>query len=293
VIIFYKAMQIFANKHYSNKMAGVYSLIINIAIYFRAFLSILKRSVIKTIPFCTDAVLAYSGFFILAKSWEHFWFQKPNYYPIEFFTYIIPLIIVVQLISNWISGGYKTPFVWKNAIKGIFYGAAFVLIIYALLPAEYRYSRTLIISGTFWTLFSVFISRFILSLTNQKDYQFYITRKNRIAIVGFIEETRRIESLLKQSELNIESLIYVYPENKSFTEEFSGTLSQIGEIIDIHKINEIIFSASDISSQTIINQMKTLSTRNIDFKIASPDSYFVIGSNSSNTSGDFYSIKAK
>jgi GT2 family glycosyltransferase len=51
VFIFYNAMIIFARKHFSHKNAKAYSFIINIAIYFKAFLAILSRFVKKaTLP---------------------------------------------------------------------------------------------------------------------------------------------------------------------------------------------------------------------------------------------------
>ena len=49
VVLFYNAMIIFAKKHFSKKNASFFSLLINIAIYFRAVFAILRRSVISTI----------------------------------------------------------------------------------------------------------------------------------------------------------------------------------------------------------------------------------------------------
>src|SRR5665811_1731875 len=43
VKVFYNAMIIFARKHFSGRNAGIFVFIIQLAIYFRAFISILKR----------------------------------------------------------------------------------------------------------------------------------------------------------------------------------------------------------------------------------------------------------
>ncbi|MPM71688.1 hypothetical protein SDC9_118658 [bioreactor metagenome] len=65
-------------------------------------------------------------------------------------------------------------------------------------------------------------------------------------------------------------------------------LSQLNEIVHIYRINEIIFCAKNISSQDIISLMSGLTERSIEFKIAPPESLYIIGSNNINHPGDFY-----
>ena len=47
VKMFYNAMKIFSEKHFSKKYAKTYSLIINFAIYFRAFIAVIERFIKK------------------------------------------------------------------------------------------------------------------------------------------------------------------------------------------------------------------------------------------------------
>jgi O-antigen biosynthesis protein len=57
VKVFYKAMIIFAQKHFSGGKANAFSLLLNLAIWFRALLSILKRIIDRFfLPFL-DAIL--------------------------------------------------------------------------------------------------------------------------------------------------------------------------------------------------------------------------------------------
>jgi len=62
------------------------------------------------------------------------------------------------------------------------------------------------------------------------------------------------------------------------------------EIIRINKIDELIFSSEDIPSQEIIRLMLDLNNLNIDYKIAPPESFSIIGSNSISTSGEMYVV---
>ncbi len=62
------------------------------------------------------------------------------------------------------------------------------------------------------------------------------------------------------------------------------------QIIEIEKINEVVFCSKNLSSQLIIEQMLQLVNLKVDFKIAPPESLSIIGSNSINTAGDLYII---
>ena len=59
VMVFYKAMIIFARKHFSKKNARIFSTLINLAIYFRAFLSIIKRFINKVYQPLLDFIFIY------------------------------------------------------------------------------------------------------------------------------------------------------------------------------------------------------------------------------------------
>jgi hypothetical protein len=67
-------------------------------------------------------------------------------------------------------------------------------------------------------------------------------------------------------------------------------LQQIEEIVKIHKIDEVIFCAKNLSAENIISRMLKLSSLNVSVKIAPEDSISIIGSNSINTAGDLYTF---
>ena len=62
VQVFYRAMIIFARKHFTHKNASIFSMLINLAIYFRAFTAIMSRLVkIAFLPVC-DAIIIFTGY---------------------------------------------------------------------------------------------------------------------------------------------------------------------------------------------------------------------------------------
>lgn len=290
VLIFYKAMQIFAKKHFSGNFVTTYLLMINLAIYFRAGIALLQRSFIKTLPVILDSVSSYAGINLIGLWWEIFYFHHRGYYPRQMVHLALPAFVLVLIFANILSGGYRSPFNLIKTSRGILYGTIFILAVYALLPIEYRFSRALIVYGAVWTLLATLLIRLILSLTGQKEYQLDIRKKRRIAIIGSFEEVERVKNLLGMSGLFVQQIVCVFPEQTIPSEYFVGTLAQLKEIIAIHGIHEVIFCAKDIPSQEIIRNMKLLNQTRVDFKIASPDSDSVIGSNSPNSSGDLYVI---
>jgi GT2 family glycosyltransferase len=143
VIVFYKAMIIFAGKHFSLRNARLFSLLINIAIYLRASVSILRRLFFSGITPLIDAVLIYTGFYVIQPVWAIYKFNNANYYPNEYLLYVVPVYILIWLFCVYISGGYEKRVSVVDLLKGIATGTVGIFLIYALLTESMRYSRAL------------------------------------------------------------------------------------------------------------------------------------------------------
>ncbi|MGC9332032.1 MAG: glycosyltransferase [Bacteroidales bacterium] len=288
---FYQAMIIFANKHFTQKKARLYANLINTAIYFRAALAVLVRFFKKLFIPLIDALVIYAGFLIVTPIWETYKFHNQDYYPDNFFTTFVPAYILIWIISIFMSGGYDKPTRLMKLIRGIIAGSFLILLVYSLLPESYRFSRALIILGSVWTLITVPVARIAGTALNIPGFHIYSRRRKRVVIVGREHEIERVENLLNKSNINHKIMGNVSPDEDYTTEFFLGDINQLDEIINIHKVDEIIFCARDISSQDIISTMLSLSGTKAAFKIASPDGISVIGSNSINTAGDLYTLQ--
>lgn len=289
VMVFYNAMIIFARKHFSKRNARHYSQVINLAIYLRASLALLRRFVKKIYRQVVDAVIIFLGFLFGLPVWEKVKFDSENYYPDEFIQYIVPGYILIWVISAYYSGGYDKPFrIWKY-IRGILAGTLVILVIYALLPESFRFSRALILMGTAWTLLSTGIWRWFMHILKVQDYQLDLKRKKRIAIVGNQEEADRVVKVLSKTQIKPEIIGYISPDAE-FEKPFIGSVEQIADISRVHKLDEILFCAANISSKQIIKIMSRLTRIAVNYKIAPPESLSIIGSNSINTQGDLYTV---
>jgi len=289
VMVFYRAMMIFARKHFTRNNAKFFSFLINIAIYMRAAASIFRRFITNSINPLLNVIVIYAGYYFILPFWENYVFQKSGTYPKEYLLFAVPSYVLIWTISIYLSGGYERHIKTGNIIRGVLFGTLVILVIYALLPEQFRFSRALIIIGTIWTLISTFSIRLLLSTVNEEYFKLEIVReKKRIIIVGDRNESKRIFSILEQSNIKPELVGKVFPDTKDSNGGFIGNISQIEEIVAINKADEIIFCSKNISSQEIINIMLHFTNADVDFKIAPPESLSIIGSNSINTAGELY-----
>ncbi|TSA24404.1 MAG: glycosyltransferase [Bacteroidetes bacterium] len=292
VFLFYNAMIIFARKHFSRKNARLFSMLINFAIYLRAFISIITRFLTRiALPFL-DAVLIFGGIWFIKEYWEkHFIFQSGGHYPLLFTFVAVPVYILLWLVTVYLSGGYDKPTRLRKIMQGMVVGTVIILVLYSLLPESYRFSRALIILGAIWGIIAMLVTRFFLHILNLKGFQINEDKNKRFVIIGEKEEAERVSELLQKTIINPGFIGLVsYQVYRSNSNGFIGHLGQIREIIWIHNIDEVIFCAKDVPSQVIMDQMSELKDQQVDYKIAPPESLSIIGSNSINTSGDLYVI---
>jgi len=289
VIVFYKAMLIFAGKHFTVKNTKLLTILINLAIYFRAALAIMRRFVKKVYQPLIDFLIIFAGFWFLTPIWENFKFGEGGYYPMLFYQFAVPIYILIWLLSIYYSGGYEKPVkIWK-VISGHFTGTFIILILYALLPEAYRFSRALILLGAFWGILTICLHRLLFFFVGFSDYELALNRKRRMIVVGLHDEANRVSKLLEKTQIVPDIIGFVAPRTID-TQGYLGNISQLSEIAKIHKIEEIVFCAKDITSREIISIMTEFTGSTVDYKIAPPESLSIIGSNSINTSGDLYLI---
>jgi len=284
VFVFYKAMILFAKKHFSNKKANLFSFAIYLAIYMRASLSLINRFVKKIATPFLNAALTYSALFFLADYWRNAAIQFPEYV----FYISIPLYIFVFILFAWLIGvydkGIRNHIIWKATI----FASIFILVIYALLPKDWQFSRLFILTASL-----VFVLQHYLVLITQnllKTHKIGLpsTPKKHFAIIGDQAEFIRVKKILELTYPTIENIIGVYID-KNYEEAYGNNL-QLNEIIQVHTINEIIYCAKDVSAKDIIEGMTKIESQDIEFKIAQPNTSYLIGSNSIDNSGDFYAL---
>lgn len=292
VFVFYKAMVIFAQKHFSQHNAKLFSFLINLAIYLRASIAIVIRF-FKSIalPFF-DFIFIMCGLLLIRNYYEkHFRFIEGGSYSDALISIAFPVYAAIWMLLVYLSGGYDKPVRLFKIARGVLVGTCVILIGYSLLPESYRFSRALIVFGMGWVLFTYLFSRLFAHAAGIKSLSLNSANSKRIAVIGKQQEFDRVNELLDQTSINKSFIGFISVDDTDADHQhYVGKIGQVEDVIQIHKINEVIFCSRDISSQDIINYMHTLVASDIDFKIAPPESFSIIGSNSIDTAGDLYII---
>jgi O-antigen biosynthesis protein len=293
VFVFYRAMVIFARKHFSQKNAKLFSFLINMAIWLRAGAAIAMRF-LKAI-----ALPAFDGAIILAGMYfvKGYYESKVKlaysggYYQNELVNIFFPLYTFVWIVSVYYSGGYDKPVRLLKIMRGILIGTIGILVVYSLLPELYRFSRAMILFGAGLSMISLSFTRILFHALGIKSMRMDAGGPQRVVIAGSPEECDRVKNLVAQTGITPGFTGFVSTSQEANGNNVLGRFDQLSEIVNIYSIDEIIFCAKDISAQEIIDRMAQLGdSRKVSYKIAPPESLSIIGSNSIDTAGDLYVI---
>ncbi len=266
VYVFYNAMLIFAKKHFKEKKYIFYSFFIKIAVVLRAIMSAFKRIFnFLFLPLC-DALVIFSGFYILKPLWEKIKFHETGHYPPEYLTYAVPSYIIIWISAIIFAKAYRFPPDSKRLFKGILSGTFLILIIYSLLNENYRYSRLLILAGTAWAMFFSWLVRALFTLAGTEKFAF---RKKKHIKTAYVVKP---DEFLKSAEI-----LEKYCENKSENILIKeNTYPEIKEKLEKEHFDKTVLSPGKLSYKNIIKIISQKSAE--EYEIAYPDIGFIIGS---------------
>ncbi len=287
---FYQAMIIFARKHFGGNKAGLFILMLNAAIWFRAGLTLFSSLIKSWYKPVLDASVIFGGMYIIKDIWALLRFQDPSYFKPSLLYFNYPLYILIWIFVIYLRGGYDKGGRVKHLVNGIVIGTLVISAIYGFLPSHLRASRMLIVFGTFWAILGTLGLRSILSFIKKGTFVIDEPKSNKLVIIGDPTESKRVLDLLYSARVNVNLVGIVSPnENETDYEQYLGAVGQLNEIVDAYQVNEIIFCAKDISSEKIIFWMSNMGPE-INYKIVPEHSISIIGSNSKDTAGDLYTI---
>ncbi|MCC6684153.1 MAG: glycosyltransferase [Bacteroidia bacterium] len=292
VFVFYNAMVIFARKHYSRSLASSFSFLIHIAIYLRAAFALCSRFAKAIAVPLLDASLITTGMYYIKEYWErnHRYVQGGEYGP-ELMIYYVPAYTLIWLFSCYLHGVYGKENTPQKILRGIFSGTIVIAFLYAFLPENMRNSRALILLGTGWAAFALTFYRTLIHFIRFKSLNFGESHSRKTIIVGDGEEADRVLNLLERSGARTKFVGFAGIEKKPLNNNFYlGNVNELNEIISIFQVDEIIFCSKNLPAHRIIGWMTSIRQQEVHFKIVPEESLFIIGSDSKDAPGDFYSI---
>lgn len=305
VKVFYRAMVIFARKHFAPRYAATFGLLINLAIWVRAGLAVAKRLAEVLTPVLTDAALIFIGMFLLKDYWEtnHKYVRIP--YPPQYLSVAVPAYIAAWLLSVYLSGGYDDAKArTRQVVRGVAVGTILISAVSNFLDA-WRFSKALIMLGGVWSIAALVTRRLVWNLIRTGEVRLDARRARRVGVVGSPVEVDRVQHLLDHARANADVIGAIEPQqlrNARFEAGLPrtahlephtsslGRLDQLDDIIGLYQLDEVIFCGRDLPSSSIIEAMVQSHKRPVEYKILPEASEYIIGSSSKNSPGDYYTL---
>lgn len=292
VFVFYRAMIIFAQKHYSQKHARLFSVLIHAAIYGRATIALVFRFLGSTYMWQLDFILLFVASKSIAMRYAEYKFATIEAYSNSIVNLNSALYALLWTCGLYLAGAYRKRFGLSVIGKGILLGTLAIAVFYAFAAEEYRFSRAIIILGAAIAIVCAYLVRAGVYWFSHKRFSVTLDATIKTIIVGNKEEVSRVQHLLVHSKAKSEYLGYVSVADDSVqNENYLGNEKQLAEIVELFKVEEIIFCSKDLSTQHIMQWMYTISKPDVHFKIVPEESVFIIGSNSKDEPGDFYTLE--
>jgi len=292
VFVFYRAMIIFAQKHYSQKHAQLFSILINAAIYGRASIALVFRMLSNSYLWLLDLALFFMSAKGIARGYAEYKFETASAYANTIVN--INSLVYALLWSGglYMAGAYRSRMAPLNIGKGILLGTLAITVFYAFADEGYRFSRAIILLGTIAALLFAYFLRLAVYAYSHKRFSFTLNSSIKTIIVGNKAEVERVQHLLVHSKAKSEYLGYVsVKDEQERNDQYLGNEKQLTEIVELFKVEEIIFCSKDLSTRNIMQWMYTISKPDVHFKIVPEESVFIIGSNSKDEPGDFYTLE--
>lgn len=290
VRVFYQAMIIFANKHFTGRKAGVFVAMLRVAIYFRALLTLAGHFFRQGRLPLTDLLLFYGGLVWLKQVWAVYRFGDPDYYAADFLLINAPLYTSIWLFTAWLSGAYERDTQMAGLQRGVLLGTVLIAAVYGFLDPIYRTSRALILLGGAWAWGTGLASRQLFHLIRHGHLLSGERRMTPVLLLGSAEETDRVEGLLLQARIQKHIVGRIDPSGQMAPQLQLGSMEQLKDLVRLFGIGEIIFCSRDITFKDIIYYMSSLKG-DISYKILPEGGHSIIGSDYKNTRGELYTLE--
>ena len=280
---FYRAMLIFVSKHYTGFQGQVLKQFLWLGIVVRAALSGVRRFLLKLLWPLIDTAVIIVSILAIKWTWATYYFKDAEHFDSSFDQISIPVYTGAWLVGLTLFGAYDSGRSNRRVTGGVVFGTVLILLIYALLPGELRSSRALILLSAVVIAFALNALHAMRARLRSRSTQ------RRIAIVGSESEARRIMELLNRISPGVEiaGAVGSNDENSDF---FLAGIESLDDIVREYRIDELIFSSSDIEFSSI-NKWMTHFGDAMQYRIASRESDHMVGSDSKVAAGQLYTTR--
>lgn len=283
VRMFYQAMSVFVKKHYTGSTVFLFSFLIQLAIGFRAIVSLFSGLLTKWSMVLIDAAVVYSSLWLVEKNWVKY-VRDGGGFNEHVIETIIPSFTLIFLITAALSGMYDKLYKPSKAFIASLSSMIVLLAVYSLLPENFRFSRGVVLTGGIVAGVMITLVRWILiELKWVKENDSEEKKYQQTVVVGNEQEYNHVVTLMQQAGLQ-ERILGRIKTNGDITNAI-GDINNLLQLLKHLSIREVIFCEGYLSYQQIIHQLVTL-PKNINYRFIAHNSSSIVGSDSKATSGE-------
>jgi O-antigen biosynthesis protein len=281
--IFYNAMHLFVQKHLSGSF--LVGIILQSAILIRKLFAFWGKRLHSLLFIILDFIFYNLTLFCSEKIYI---LLKPKWSGFPSFSlpimYTVPALIHIA-ISAFI-GNYKRKEITFLKNYGAVIISFFIVASLSFLFKEFAFSRGVIVLTYFSLFFSLTFWRICTKLFLNLSHSQNDSLQRRTLVVGTNPNSVAIAAKLKLKHTVLRNVIgLISTTNKELGNDLDGfkvlgSIENINKVIIDKKINEVIFSSSELSYNQIMSIVSKNHTENIDYKLIGSNLDFLVGKTS-------------
>ncbi|MBQ9474176.1 MAG: glycosyltransferase [Bacteroidales bacterium] len=275
IYTFYNAMSIFAKRYYGGKNTRLFLLLIQVAIWGKAFLQWLGRVTRRLCMPVLDFLVTWGGFAVAKSLWTSWKTGTADYYPDYYTWMVMPLYSLLFIVAMYLCGGYDKPLRTGRSLRGIAVGAMLLLLFYSLLDESLRFSRAILLLGS--ALAAVTTSALRYATTNVLRSSQPSHRRQHYVIAASSKGYERIMALLDQLGIHPSAIDALAPQQVRLYKPKPYRQHEV-----------IVFSQEETEVADMLDCMAANSGQGTLFRTAPKDNPVLIGPDYTHTADDIY-----